>query len=92
MFFTDGPVSHTEDDFLTRLTETGATECSDDVAPTLNQNDLQAAQLTKKNILQNIICSFNHVWHVNEVCAAAALATLPEDGINLYHAVSYLSL
>ncbi|THU73259.1 hypothetical protein C4D60_Mb04t20910 [Musa balbisiana] len=75
----NGPVSHTEDDFLTRLTETGATECSDDVAPTLNENDLQAAQLTKKNILQNIICSFNHVWHVNEVCAAAALATLPED-------------
>ncbi|RWW78494.1 hypothetical protein BHE74_00013277 [Ensete ventricosum] len=79
LFFSDGPASHTEDDFLTRLTETGATECSDDVAPTLNQDDPQAAQLTIKNILQNILSSFNHVWHVNEVCAAAALATLPED-------------
>ncbi|KAJ8499666.1 hypothetical protein OPV22_010218 [Ensete ventricosum] len=75
----NGPASHTEDDFLTRLTETGATECSDDVSPTLNQDDPQAAQLTIKNILQNILSSFNHVWHVNEVCAAAALATLPED-------------
>ncbi|WOL06239.1 hypothetical protein Cni_G14971 [Canna indica] len=76
----DGPSSFSiEEEFFRRLMETGATQHSDYIAPTPNQDDIRAAQLTTKNILQNIICSYNDLWHVNEVFSAAVFEALPED-------------
>ncbi|XP_008803814.1 E3 ubiquitin-protein ligase BRE1-like 1 isoform X1 [Phoenix dactylifera] len=75
----DGASCPTEDDFLSRLLETGATESSNYVSPSEKEDDIGAMQLRAKNILQNIIASFNDVCHVNEELAAALLVALPED-------------
>lgn len=84
----DGPHSPIEDDFLRRLLETGATECSDDVAHP-NQDDIQPGYSTTKCILQNVMSSYNDTWHVNRVFLASALSTLPDDGIDLFHNVDF---
>ncbi|CAL9165191.1 unnamed protein product [Musa hybrid cultivar] len=68
----DGPSCPTEGDFLRRLLEAGATESSHYVSPTPDRDNMQGAELTTKHILQNIICSLNDMWHVNEVFVAAA--------------------
>ncbi|XP_074573606.1 LOW QUALITY PROTEIN: E3 ubiquitin-protein ligase BRE1-like 1 [Curcuma longa] len=68
-----------EEDFLRRLLETGATECSEDASPTSNQDDRQTEALTTKSILKNLISLLNDVWLANEVFSTAFLATLPED-------------
>ncbi|CAL9089263.1 unnamed protein product [Musa textilis] len=68
----DGPSCPTEDDFLRRLMEAGATESSHYVSPTLDRDNMRGAELMTKNILQNVICSLNDMWHVNEVFVAAA--------------------
>ncbi|XP_042388910.1 E3 ubiquitin-protein ligase BRE1-like 1 isoform X1 [Zingiber officinale] len=68
-----------EEDFLRRLLETGATECSEDASPTSNQDDTQTEASMTKSILKNLISLLNDVWHVNEAFSSACLATLPED-------------
>ncbi|URD94822.1 E3 ubiquitin-protein ligase BRE1-like [Musa troglodytarum] len=68
----DGPSCPTEDDFLRRLMEAGATESSHYVSPTLDRDNMRGAELMTKHILQNVICSLNDMWHVNEVFVAAA--------------------
>lgn len=72
---------------MRRLLETGATECSEDASPTSNQDDVQAATLTTKSILKNLLSLLNDVWHVNELFSAACLLTIPEDGIHLYYLI-----
>ncbi|KAG6512377.1 hypothetical protein ZIOFF_030488 [Zingiber officinale] len=75
----DGASFSIEEDFLRRLLETGATECSENASPTSNQDDVQATPLATKSILKNLLSLLNGVWHVNEVFSAACLSTIPED-------------
>ncbi|XP_074578685.1 E3 ubiquitin-protein ligase BRE1-like 1 [Curcuma longa] len=75
----DGASFSIEEDFLRRLLETGATECSEDASPTSNRDDVQATPLTTKSILKNLLSLLNGVWHVNDVFSAACLSTIPED-------------
>ncbi|XP_038982477.1 E3 ubiquitin-protein ligase BRE1-like 1 isoform X3 [Phoenix dactylifera] len=75
----DGASCPTEDDFLSRLLQTGATESSNSVCSSQKEDDVGAMELMGKNVLQNIIASFNDVCHVNEELAAAVLVALPED-------------
>lgn len=83
IFFPDGPSCPTEGDFLRRLLEAGATESSHYVSPTPDRDNMRGAELTTKNILQNIICSLNDMWHVNAVFVAAAdQVAQAEDGID----------
>lgn len=76
----DGASCPAEDDFLSRLLETGASESSNSVSSSQKEDDVGAMQFMAKKVLQNIIASFNDVCHVNEELAAAVLVALSEDG------------
>ncbi|KAK1303934.1 E3 ubiquitin-protein ligase BRE1-like 1 [Acorus calamus] len=61
----DGTSCPKEDSFLCRLLQTGATESSEGSA--LSQLEgVETANLTTKNILQNIESSVNGLWHVRD--------------------------
>ncbi|XP_072988140.1 E3 ubiquitin-protein ligase BRE1-like 1 isoform X1 [Typha latifolia] len=75
----DGTSCPTEEDFLCRLLETGATESSGFVSPSQMENDIHRTQSSTNSVLGNVMSSFNDVWHVNKELASALLATLPKD-------------
>ncbi|KAJ6849638.1 E3 ubiquitin-protein ligase BRE1-like 1 [Iris pallida] len=76
----DGACCPMEDDFLSRLLETGATEsCSDIISPSQMKEDLWTSQTNTKNILRDTISSVNYMWRVHEEAVSALLATLSED-------------
>ncbi|XP_020263508.1 E3 ubiquitin-protein ligase BRE1-like 1 [Asparagus officinalis] len=72
-----------EEDFMSRLMETGATEsCCDVLSPRQLEADVRTSQLASRNILQNIMTSVNRLWHVNNKAVSALCMTLSGDESN----------
>ncbi|KAJ0970641.1 hypothetical protein J5N97_018600 [Dioscorea zingiberensis] len=73
----DGASCPTEEDFLSRLMETGATErCSGCVSPIVTEEHIQTRQVAARNTTRNIISSINGIWSVNDKLATTLLMTL----------------
>lgn len=92
-----GASSSFEDVFLSRLLETGATECSSvsNIPNQIDEDRRTAAERTK-NILCNIVDAINGLWSLKDGLSATALKELPEDGetncVDLLFEVSVISL
>lgn len=82
LFDSDGVSSFpVEEEFLSRLLETGATEsCSDELSSSEINEGIQTSQVTTRNILQNIFTCINYLWHVSDEVVSALCKTLPVDG------------
>ncbi|KAJ0970584.1 hypothetical protein J5N97_018543 [Dioscorea zingiberensis] len=75
----NGASCPTEEDFLSRLMETGATErCSGCVSPIVTEEHIQTRQVAARNTTRNIISSINGIWSVNDKLATTLLMTLSE--------------
>ncbi|XP_039046544.1 E3 ubiquitin-protein ligase BRE1-like 1 [Hibiscus syriacus] len=75
----DGPLSPTEDPFLSRLMETGATESSSsDNAKQIKEDREQTASETTRIILHNIVVSINDTWRLKDELYAAVRKELPD--------------
>ncbi|KAJ8749049.1 hypothetical protein K2173_013493 [Erythroxylum novogranatense] len=76
----DGARSPVEDAFLSRLIETGATECS---SPSYCINEMEkdgeTTTLKVKNILSNVIADINGLWLLKSGLCATALKELAGD-------------
>ncbi|XP_042959417.1 E3 ubiquitin-protein ligase BRE1-like 1 isoform X2 [Carya illinoinensis] len=77
----DGVPSTFKDAFLSRLTETGATEHSS----TYNRanhvkEDSETATEKTENILRNIVAAVDNLWYLKDGLLAAVLKELPDDG------------
>ncbi|KAL0923755.1 hypothetical protein M5K25_007826 [Dendrobium thyrsiflorum] len=85
----DGAFIPIQDDFLSRLFETGATECCSysDSAGQM-ESHTQLTSETIKNILQNIVSSINWTWHVREDASSSLQDTCSEDGVQLRKSVN----
>ncbi|PKU66038.1 E3 ubiquitin-protein ligase BRE1-like 1 [Dendrobium catenatum] len=85
----DGAFIPIQDDFLSKLFETGATECCSysDSAGQM-ESHTQLTSETTKNILQNIVSSINWTWHVREDAASSLQATCSEAGAQLRKSVN----
>ncbi|PSS24116.1 E3 ubiquitin-protein ligase BRE1-like [Actinidia chinensis var. chinensis] len=77
----DGTLYSPVDAFLSRLSETGATESSS-AFNSLNQNkeDTQKAIERSKNILRNIVTAIDDLWYKKDGLQATVLKAIPEDG------------
>ncbi|KAJ0112961.1 hypothetical protein Patl1_00150 [Pistacia atlantica] len=70
-----------EDAFLSRLTETGATESSSsDNCPSQMEEDRETASEKTRNILCNILVAVNSLCHLKDGLYAAVLKEAPGDG------------
>uniref|UniRef100_A0A2P2MV28 E3 ubiquitin protein ligase n=1 Tax=Rhizophora mucronata TaxID=61149 RepID=A0A2P2MV28_RHIMU len=78
----DGGSAFLEDAFLSRLSQTGATECSSG-NNCLDQieEDRSIAIEKAMNSLSNSIAAINDLWHIMDGLNAAVLKELPGDGI-----------
>ncbi|KAJ8900265.1 hypothetical protein K2173_024905 [Erythroxylum novogranatense] len=76
----DGVPSPVEDDFLSRLVETGATDCSSstDFVDEMEE-DGKTTCVEVKNILSNVIAAVNGLWLLKNGLHAAVLKQLPGD-------------
>ncbi|MFQ6626836.1 hypothetical protein Gotur_004989 [Gossypium turneri] len=78
---TDEAPSPTEDAFLSRLMETGATESSSsDNLEQIKEDREQAASEKTRNILHNIVVSINDLWCMKEGLYAAVRKEDPDYG------------
>ncbi|KAB2017573.1 hypothetical protein ES319_D08G172100v1 [Gossypium barbadense] len=78
---TDEAPSPTEDAFLSRLMETGATESSSsDNLEQIKEDREQAASEKTRNILHNIVVSINDLWCMKEGLYAAVRKEHPDNG------------
>ncbi|KAB2070319.1 hypothetical protein ES319_A08G148000v1 [Gossypium barbadense] len=78
---TDEAPSPTEDAFLSRLMETGATESSSsDNLEQIKEDREQAASEKTRNILRNIVVSINDLWCMKEGLYAAVRKEHPDYG------------
>ncbi|KAH1106839.1 hypothetical protein J1N35_010607 [Gossypium stocksii] len=78
---TDEATSPTEDAFLSRLMETGATESSSsDNLEQIKEDREQAASENTRNILHNIVVSINDLWCMKEGLYAAVRKEHPDYG------------
>lgn len=79
--FSDGVPSTFKDAFLSRLTETGATEHSStyNCANHVNEDSETATEKTE-NILRNIVAAVDNLWYLKDGLLAAVLKELPDDG------------
>ncbi|TYI15077.1 hypothetical protein ES332_A08G163000v1 [Gossypium tomentosum] len=78
---TDEAPSPTEDAFLSRLMETGATESSSsDNLEQIKEDREQAASEKTRNILHNIVVSINDLWCMKEGLYAAVRKEHPDYG------------
>ncbi|KAI0520643.1 hypothetical protein KFK09_008121 [Dendrobium nobile] len=85
----DGAFIPIQDDFLSKLFETGATECcSYSGSAGQIKSHTQLTSETTKNILQNIVSSINWTWHVREDAASSLEATCSEAGAQLQKSVN----
>lgn len=86
--FSDGVPSTFKDAFLSRLTETGATEnsstynCANHV-----KEDSETATEKTKNILHNIVAAVDNLWNLRDGLSTAVLKELPEDGTWIKQAI-----
>lgn len=81
VFMPVGSPSTVEDDFLSRLEQTGATESSSTFS-SVNQMEEQE-QVTNeqaKSILQNVVTTINNLWCLKDGLHNAVLTKLPRDG------------
>ncbi|KAK8480055.1 hypothetical protein V6N12_033972 [Hibiscus sabdariffa] len=77
----DEPLSSTEDAFLSRLMETGATESSSlDNGEQIKEDREQTASEKTRNFLRNIVVSINEVWCLKDGLYAAVRKELPDNG------------
>ncbi|XP_021279614.1 E3 ubiquitin-protein ligase BRE1-like 1 isoform X2 [Herrania umbratica] len=78
----DGASSPTEDAFLSRLMETGATESSSsNNCPEQMEEDREQIPSEKtRNILHNIVIAINNLWCLKDGLYAAVLKEHPKDG------------
>ncbi|GMI85933.1 REDUCED DORMANCY 4, histone mono-ubiquitination 1 [Hibiscus trionum] len=77
----DEPLSPTEDAFLSRLMETGATESSSsDNGEQIKEDREQTASRNTRNILSNIIVSINDIWCLKDGLYAAVRKELLDYG------------
>ncbi|OMP00714.1 Zinc finger, RING-type [Corchorus olitorius] len=78
----DGAPSPTEDVFLSRLMEKGATESSssDNCPEQMEEDREQTASEKTRNILHNIVVSVNGLWCLKDGLYAAALKLHSDDG------------
>ncbi|XP_007052228.2 PREDICTED: E3 ubiquitin-protein ligase BRE1-like 1 [Theobroma cacao] len=78
----DGASSPTEDAFLSRLMETGATESSssNNCPEQMEEDREQIASEKTRNILHNIVIAINNLWHLKDGLYAAVLKEHPKDG------------
>lgn len=84
----DGASTLIQDDFLSRLFKTGATEsCSHEPTDHLEYDTLLTSEATN-NILQNVIFSINSMWRASEDVVSAPRANLSEDGARLLKSVA----
>ncbi|GLU00395.1 hypothetical protein SLE2022_177700 [Rubroshorea leprosula] len=75
------PPSSAEAAFLSRLTETGATEnSSSDNSPALMDNREEGVSEKARNILMNIVAAINDLWNLKNCLYSAALKELPDRG------------
>lgn len=73
--------SSIEDAFLSRLLQTGATDCSSlSNIPGQTDEVRRAASERTKCILSNYLDAINSLWSLKDGLHAAALKHLPEDG------------
>nr|KJB24857.1 hypothetical protein B456_004G165100 [Gossypium raimondii] len=78
---TDEAPSPTEDAFLSRLMETGATESSSsDNLEQIKEDREQAASEKTRNILHNLVVSINDLWCMKEGLYAAVRKEHPDNG------------
>ncbi|KAA3469436.1 E3 ubiquitin-protein ligase BRE1-like 1 isoform X2 [Gossypium australe] len=78
---TDEAPSPTEDAFLSRLMETGATESSSsDNLEQIKEDREQVASEKTRNILHNIVASINDLWCMKEGLYAAVRKEHPDYG------------
>lgn len=77
----DGVPSTSKDAFLSRLTQTGATENSSmhDCTNRMKVDGETATEKTK-NILCNIVAATDNLWYLKDDLSAEILKELPEDG------------
>ncbi|KAL4351665.1 hypothetical protein GQ457_06G033050 [Hibiscus cannabinus] len=78
----DGVLSPTEDAFLSRLIETGATESSSsNYCPAQMEEDReQTASEKTGNILHNIVVAINDLWCLKDGLCAVVQKDFPSDG------------
>ncbi|XP_035540989.1 E3 ubiquitin-protein ligase BRE1-like 1 isoform X1 [Juglans regia] len=77
----DGVLSTSKDAFLSRLTQTGATENSSmhDCTNRMKVDGETATEKTK-NILCNVVAATDNLWYLKDELSAEILKELPEDG------------
>ncbi|XP_062184470.1 E3 ubiquitin-protein ligase BRE1-like 1 [Phragmites australis] len=75
----DGACMPTENDFLRRLVEAGATESSGCAPRCHLGNDVPPEQSSTVNVLRNIFRPSSDLWHANKEFATTALTKLPEN-------------
>lgn len=85
----DGASSPTEDAFLSRLMETGATESSssNNCPEQMEEDREQIASEKTRNILHNIVIAINNLWHLKDGLYAAVLNEHPKDGIFIVESI-----
>ncbi|XP_039027527.1 E3 ubiquitin-protein ligase BRE1-like 1 [Hibiscus syriacus] len=74
----DEPLSPTEDAFLSRLMETGATESCSDNGEQIEEDREHTASEKTRNILRNIVVSINDTWRLKDALYAAVRKELPD--------------
>lgn len=88
-FYVDGPPSYTENAFLSRLMETGATESSssNNCTEQIKEDREHTASAKTWNILHNIIVSIDDLWCLKDGLYAAVRKELQNDGTCLVESV-----
>ncbi|XP_028798888.1 E3 ubiquitin-protein ligase BRE1-like 1 isoform X2 [Neltuma alba] len=78
---TVGSRSTVEDDLLSRLEQTGATESSSSYSWSNQMEEQRQVTVEKaKSIMQNIVAAINKLWSLKDGLHAAVLIKLPGDG------------
>ena len=87
--YVDGALSPTEDAFLSRLMETGATESSssNNCPEQMKEDREQTASEKTRNILHNIVFAINDLWCLKDGLHAAVGKELPNYGMCLVETV-----
>ena len=87
--YVDGAPSLTEDAFLSRLMETGATESSssNNCPEQIKEDRKHTASEKTRNILHNIVVSIDDLWCLKDGLYAAVRKELQNDGTCLVESV-----
>lgn len=81
MYWLDGVPSVFQEAFLSRLTETGATESSS-IYSCSNEMEGNRQRVCEKtnDTVRNILAEIDCLWHLKDGLHAAVLNNIPEDG------------